>query len=341
MNRPYTILSAAMSVDGYIDDATDKRLILSGAEDWDRVDELRASVDAIMVGANTIRQDNPRLRVRSDRRCVERMARGLSANPLRVTVTASGGLDQEAEFFADDNFVVYGPPAVPLSIVVDDLARRGVRRLMVEGGSAVHTAFLTQNLADEIQLAVAPIFVGDSRAPRFVQDGQFDSGRMVLGDVRRVGDVTVMRMFPDADRYWLRVCVEESRKCPPSETAYPVGAVIVGSDGAEIARGYSRETDPQAHAEEEALAKVAPGDPRLAAATIYSSLEPCSTRKSRPRSCAQWIIDAGIPRVVFGLREPSRFVIGKGFETLATAGVTVVERSDIAPEVKQVSTLYG
>ncbi|ONI89307.1 hypothetical protein ALI144C_05000 [Actinosynnema sp. ALI-1.44] len=341
MNRPYTILSAAMSVDGYIDDASDARLVLSGAEDWDRVDEQRAGVDAIMVGANTIRKDNPRLRVRSETRRAERVARGLPENPLRVTCTASGGLDRDAEFFSDDNFVVYGPPAVPLSVVVEDLARRGVRRLMVEGGSAVHTAFLTQNLADEIQLAVAPVFVGDSRAPRFVQDGQFDAGRMVLGDVRRVGDVTVMRMFPDADRYWLRVCVEESRKCPPSETAFPVGAVIVGADGAEIARGYSRETDPTAHAEEEALAKVGAGDPRLATATIYSSLEPCSTRKSRPRSCSQWIIDAGIPRAVFGLREPSRFVVGKGFETLAAAGVTVVERPDIAPEVKQVSTLYG
>ncbi|ALG14817.1 hypothetical protein AOZ06_15690 [Kibdelosporangium phytohabitans] len=330
-----------MSVDGYIDDASGERLVLSGDEDWDRVDELRASVDAILVGANTIRKDNPRLRVRSAERRADRVARGLPENPLRVSLTASGGLGKDAEFFSDDNFVVYGPPAVPLSIVVEDLAGRGVRRLMVEGGSAVHTAFLTQNLADEVWLAVAPIFVGDSRAPRFVQDGQFGAGRMVLGDVRRAGDVTVMRMFPDADRYWLRVCVEESRKCPPSETAFPVGAVIVGADGTEIARGYSRETDPTAHAEEEALAKVTPGDPRLATATIYSSLEPCSTRKSRPRSCAQWIIGAGIPRAVFGLREPSRFVVGKGFEMLTAAGVTVVERPDVAPEVKQVSTLYG
>ncbi|MFB9303243.1 dihydrofolate reductase family protein [Kibdelosporangium philippinense] len=340
MNRPYTILSAAMSVDGYIDDATDERLILSGDEDWDRVDELRASVDAIMVGANTIRRDNPRLGVRSDKRRAEREARGLPSNPLRVTFTASGALDRSAEFFRDDNFVVYGPPAVPLSIVVEDLARRGVRRLMVEGGSAVHTAFLTQNLADEIQLAVAPIFVGDSRAPRFVQDGQFGADRMVLDGIQQVGDCTVMRFFPDADRYWLRECIEESRKCPPSETAYPVGAVIVDSEGREIARGYSRETDPKAHAEEEALGKIPVNDPRLKTATIYSSLEPCSKRMSRPRSCSQWIIDAGIPRVVFALREPSRFVVGEGFEMLAAAGVTVVERPDLAPEVKNVSALY-
>jgi riboflavin biosynthesis pyrimidine reductase/pyrimidine deaminase RibD-like protein len=329
-----------MSVDGYIDDATDERLILSGDADWDRVDELRAGSDAILVGANTIRADNPRLRVRSERRRAEREARGLSRDPLRVTVTASGGLDQSAQFFADDNHVVYGPPAVALSTVVEDLYARGVRRLMVEGGSGMHTAFLAEGLADEVRLAVAPIFVGDHRAPRFVDDGKFPAGRMVLGDVSRVGDVAVLQYFPDPDRYWLRVCVEESRKCPPSATAYPVGAVIVDAEGQEIARGYSRETDPLSHAEEIALAKV-PGDPRLATATIYSSLEPCSTRKSRPRSCSQWILDAGIPRVVFALREPTRFVIGEGAARLAATGVTVVERDDLADEVRQVSPLYA
>lgn len=338
MNRPYVILSCAVSIDGYIDDATDKRLILSGDEDWDRVDELRASCDAILVGANTIRRDNPRLRIRSERRRAERTAKGLPPNPLRVTITRSGELARSAAFFDDDNTVVYG--AVELSTMLEDLHQRGIRRLMVEGGSAVHTAFLTQGLADELSLAVAPIFVGDSKAPRLVQDGQFSSDRMVLGDIKRVGDVAVLQLFPDPDRYWLRVCVEESEKCPPSDTAYPVGAVIVGGDGKEIARGYSRETDPKAHAEEEALAKVPANDPRLAKATIYSSLEPCSTRKSRPRSCTQWILDAGIPRVVFALREPTRFVIGEGAELLAAAGVEVVERDDLADEVRAVSPLY-
>jgi riboflavin biosynthesis pyrimidine reductase/pyrimidine deaminase RibD-like protein len=340
VNRPYVILSCAVSIDGYIDDATDNRLVLSGPEDFDRVDELRASCDAILVGANTIRRDNPRLRVRSERRRAERVARGLPPDPLRVSLTSSGELDRSAAFFSDDNTVVYGPPAVELSTVLKDLHRRGTRRLMVEGGSGIHTAFLTQGFADELSLAVTPIFVGDSRAPRFVRDGQFPPERMVLGDITRVGDVAVLQLFPDPDRYWLRVCVEESRKCPPSDTAYPVGAVIVAADGKEIARGYSRETDPKAHAEEEALAKVEADDPRLATATIYSSLEPCSTRKSRPRSCSQWILDAGIPRVVFALREPTRFVIGEGAELLAAAGVAVAEREDLADEVKDVSPLY-
>ncbi|NEE12986.1 5-amino-6-(5-phosphoribosylamino)uracil reductase, partial [Streptomyces sp. SID7499] len=86
--------------------------------------------------------------------------------------------------------------------------------------------------------------------------------------------------------------------CPPSATAFSVGAVIVAADGTELARGYSRERNPHDHAEEGALAKLSAGDARLSTATIYSSLEPCAKRASRPRPCAQLIQDAGLRRVV-------------------------------------------
>ena len=97
--RPYTILSCAVSLDGYLDDASPDRLILSGPEDLDEVDELRASVDAILVGAGTIRADNPRLLVRSPARIAWRVARGMPEHPLRVTMTRSGDLDPAARFF--------------------------------------------------------------------------------------------------------------------------------------------------------------------------------------------------------------------------------------------------
>lgn len=140
------------------------------------------------------------------------------------------------------------------------------------------------------------------------------------------------------DRRWMELAIELSRACPPSEGAFSVGAVIVGADGREIARGYSRETDPHVHAEEAALAKVAPDDPRLRSATIYSTLEPCSRRKSRPTSCAQLILDAGIPRVVIAWREPDLFVVdARGSELLAEAGVTVVELHELAEESKAVN----
>ena len=98
--RPYVLLSCATSADGYLDDASPRRLILSGPADLDRVDEVRAGCDAIMVGAQTVRKDNPRLLIRDPRRRARRAARGRPEHPARVTLTATGDLDPRANFFA-------------------------------------------------------------------------------------------------------------------------------------------------------------------------------------------------------------------------------------------------
>jgi diaminohydroxyphosphoribosylaminopyrimidine deaminase/5-amino-6-(5-phosphoribosylamino)uracil reductase len=138
--------------------------------------------------------------------------------------------------------------------------------------------------------------------------------------------------MPLDDAHWMSLAVELARQCPRSEGAYAVGAVIDDEHGQEISRGFSREAgDPHVHAEESALGKLAADDPRLARATIYSTLEPCSQRKSRPRTCTQLILAAGIPRVVTAWREPSLFVADcQGCELLEQAGVEVVEMSDFA-----------
>jgi GTP cyclohydrolase II len=80
--------------------------------------------------------------------------------------------------------------------VSEDLAARGVQRLMVEGGGKVHTQFLIEDLADELHLVLAPFFVGDSRAARFVNDGHFPwrpGRRATLAEVRQIGDVVLLR----------------------------------------------------------------------------------------------------------------------------------------------------
>jgi pyrimidine deaminase RibD-like protein len=130
----------------------------------------------------------------------------------------------------------------------------------------------------------------------------------------------------------MRAAIELAWQCPPSATAYSVGAVIVDAGGAEIARGFSREGgDPMVHAEESALGKLSAGDPRLAGATIYSTLEPCSERKSRPRTCTELIVAAGLRRVVIGWREPDLFVADcRGYELLAEAGLEVAELPALA-----------
>ena len=197
--RPHVILSCAMSLDGYIDDATDERLILSGPADLDRVDALRASCDAILVGAGTVRADNPRLLIRSPERRARR-----KRDPIKVTLTTTGDLDPHAAFFTagDAARIVYVPPGttadLPATIVaadglpalLDDLAGRGVERLLVEGGTAMHTAFLSGGLADELQLAVAPILVGGGT--RFVDPATFPPGRFTLLAMDRVGDMAVL-----------------------------------------------------------------------------------------------------------------------------------------------------
>jgi 5-amino-6-(5-phosphoribosylamino)uracil reductase len=208
-----------MSIDGYLDSATRNRLALSNDADFDRVDAVRASCDAILVGAATVRNDNPRLLVRSAERRAERTGRGLPPSPTKVTITGQARLDPYADFFVtgDNQKIVYcasgtvaeardrlGPVAtvvdggqpVDMRRVSEDLYARGVRRLMVEGGGMVHTQFLTADLADELHLVVAPFFVGDSRARRFVSDGRFPwnpDRRATLAEVRQIGDVVLLR----------------------------------------------------------------------------------------------------------------------------------------------------
>ena len=367
--RPHVLLSVAMSIDGHIDDRTPERLLLSSSEDFDRVDQLRADSDAVLVGAGTLRSDDPRLMVNSARRRAEREARGLAAQPLRVVLTGSGDLDPGLRFWHHGgDRVAYAPDAAVAKLaerldgladvvgtgagldpgaVLDDLGARGVGRLMVEGGGAIHTLFLTAGLVDELQLAVAPFFVGDDLAPRFVRAGTFPQDalhRMTLAETRALGDTALLRYtvarppLTADDRRRLAAAVEESLLCPPSATAYSVGAIIVAEDGTELARGHSREDDPRVHAEEAALAKLDPADPRLATATLYSTLEPCSRRASRPVPCAQLIRASALRRVVLAWREPGLFVADcEGVELLEQAGFTVLECPELAAAARAVN----
>jgi 5-amino-6-(5-phosphoribosylamino)uracil reductase len=215
--RPYIIVSCAVSVDGCLDDASPARLILSGPQDLDEVDELRAAADAILVGAGTIRADDPRLLVRDPARVARRERDGRPPHPLRVTLTATGELDPAARFFAGPGTpVVYataraaraaranlGERAVVIDAgaeltvgaVLEDLyTERTVGTLLIEGGAGILREALAGNLADELRLAIAPFFVGDEAAPRFALPASYPhdyAHPMTLLSVRRVGTVAV------------------------------------------------------------------------------------------------------------------------------------------------------
>ena len=176
-DRPYTVLSCGVSLDGYLDSATGQRLLLSNDADFDRVDDVRSGSDAIMVGAGTVRRDDPALMVRSAERQQRRVEQGEAPTPAKVTVTAAGDLDPSAQFFVtgdcdklvyctsstaektgevlgDVATVIDGGPEVTMIALSHDLYERGVRRLMVEGGGTIHTQFLTEGAADELQIVV-------------------------------------------------------------------------------------------------------------------------------------------------------------------------------------------
>ena len=218
-DRPYTIMSCAVSADGCLDDGSPERLILSGPEDLDEVDELRAAADAILVGAGTIRADDPRLLVRDPARVAARERAGRPPHPLRVTVTATGDLDPAARFFAGpgtplvyaasaavpaaernlgDRAVVIDAGAEPsLAGILTDLhSERMVATLLAEPGSIMARDLLAGNLADELRLAIAPFFIGDKTAPRFAMPAHYPQNPdapMTLADVRRSGDLVIIR----------------------------------------------------------------------------------------------------------------------------------------------------
>jgi len=139
----------------------------------------------------------------------------------------------------------------------------------------------------------------------------------------------------DGDERWLARAVKLSRQCAPSATAFSVGAVIA-IDDALVAEGYSRQHDDREHAEEAALAGLADLSD-LSRATIYTSLEPCGVRRSRPRPCAELIIAAGIARVVYALGEPPVLAPGGGAVTLRAAGVEVVQLPAFAEAVRKIN----
>ncbi|GGR76910.1 hypothetical protein GCM10010252_14390 [Streptomyces aureoverticillatus] len=219
--RPYVLLSAAVSVDGRLDDASDGRLVLSNQRDLDRVDHERAAADAILVGASTVRRDNPRLLVTDAERRAGRIAAGKPEHPLKVTVTRTAELDDGLAFwhcggeklvFTVDGAlprarralgaladVVSTGPVLDWPLLLDELGRRGVERLLVEGGGTIHTQLLARDLADELHLVVAPLLVGEPTAPKFLAPAPYPGGstaRMKLLEARPIGDVVLLRYAP-------------------------------------------------------------------------------------------------------------------------------------------------
>ena len=335
-------LSAAVTADGFLDDNSPRRLIISTPEDWAEVYRLRAAHDAILVGAETLRRDDPSLLVRDEEVRARRRERGLPPDIAKVTLTGTGELSPGLRFFTEGEAERYvfsphkidslqriatvistGEP-ITAKLIVTQLEKRGVERLMVEGGATVLRMFLGEGMADTLRLAVNPqLRLGSAGGAefRFTPPQGTPQTRENLGGM----EVTTYTLHPDtsaADLRFLKQAVDEGRKCTPSATSYCVGAGVVTADG-RIFAGHTHETSPTHHAEQEAIAKALAAGAALRGAAMYSSMEPCSQRASEPESCTQLLLKYGFARAVFALYEPGCFVCCRGALTLREAGVDV------------------
>lgn len=354
-------LSFAVSADGFLDDVSSQRRMISTLEDWAAVGRLRASCDAILVGAETLRRDNPALLLRDDAVRARRAAAGLRPDMAKATLSVSGRLDPSLRFFTegDADRYVFSPQDLPelheaatviaadgpvtARFIVTELEKRGIRHLLVEGGARVLRMFLDEGLADTVRMAVNPtLSLGDAGYARF--DFQPPAG--VPCEIEDLGGmrVTTCTLRPDTtaeDRMRLRQAIDVSRQSPPCSTAYRVGAVVVTCRN-EVFTGYTHESSATHHAEQEAVIKALAAGADLRGASIYSSMEPCSSRASEPESCTQLIIRHGFAHVAFALYEPDRFVDCCGALTLRAAGIDVRAYSDLGEEVRAVNAhLWG
>lgn len=350
-------LSAAVTADGFLDDDRPGRLIVSTPEDWDAVLRLRAAHDAILVGAETLRRDNPALLLRDEAARRRRQAAGLRPDLAKVTLTASGRLDPSLRFFTEgdaDRYVFSSAEITELNrvaevictdgpvtaaVVVSQLEKRGIERLLVEGGARVLRLFLDSGLADRLRLAVNPamrLATGTGRAPfAFTPSAAMPAVEENLGGMQ----VTTYTLRPDTaseDVRRLREAIHASSRCTPCATSYCVGAVVVTPDG-QTFEGYTHETSPTHHAEQEAIAKALAAKAELRGASIYSSMEPCSTRRSEPESCTELILRHGFAHVAFALYEPGCFVCCRGAQRLREAGLDVRYYPSLAAEALAVN----
>ena len=136
---------------------------------------------------------------------------------------------------------------------------------------------------------------------------------------------------------YLQQAIELSRQCPPSKSAFSVGAILLNAQGIIIGTGYSRERSESDHAEEVAFQKAAEAGKDPSGGTLYSSLEPCGQRASRPICCAQHIINAKLHTVVFAQFEPSTFVNPVGYQKLKQAQINVIVIDELAAEFNKIN----
>ena len=204
MNRPFVFINIAMTADGKIDTFQRKGAAISSQRDKERVDRLRAEADAIMVGGKTLLDEDPKLTVKSEQLRAERLARGLSPNPIKVGVVTEARLSLESQFLTTGpaDIVIFTTrwtskhhisllKSVGVDVYVDDsdkvnlpkaletLKEIGVQRLMVEGGATLNFELLRLGLVDEVTVFMAPMIFGGANAPTMAAGSGLERGEAI------------------------------------------------------------------------------------------------------------------------------------------------------------------
>jgi 2,5-diamino-6-(ribosylamino)-4(3H)-pyrimidinone 5'-phosphate reductase len=188
--RPWIILNAAMTTDGKIDTYARKGAKISSDSDWERVDHLRAEVDAVMVGGQTLLSEDPRLTVKSPELRQKRIAAGNPENPTKVGIISNAILDTDGQFMKEgpSRVILFttrqtpieqienlnhhgasvhltGSQRVDLRQAMCMLRSEGIERVLLEGGGTLNAAMFTAGLIDEVRLYIAPLIFGGADAP--------------------------------------------------------------------------------------------------------------------------------------------------------------------------------
>jgi len=190
MNRPYVYINVAATADGKIDTYERRGAAISSQRDKERVDQLRAEADAIMIGGHTLHDEDPRLTVKSESLRAERLVRGLPANPAKVGVSSRLNLKSDSKFLNEGDTRIYlfttsqtdetqlkmlrscgaeifihDGERVNLNAMLSTLKNQGVNRLMVEGGATLNFELMRLGLVNELTIFIAPMIFGGESAP--------------------------------------------------------------------------------------------------------------------------------------------------------------------------------
>jgi len=193
MDRPFVFINVAMTADGKIDTFERKGAAISSQRDKERVDQLRAETDAIMVGGHTLLDEDPKLTVKSEALRAGRAARGLEPNPIKVGIVSKADIKSHSKFLHEGNakvviftthqtskdqlaflrsqgadVYVNDQDRVDLNHALVTLKKLGVQRLMVEGGATLNFELLRLGLVDEVSAYMAPMVFGGASAPTMV-----------------------------------------------------------------------------------------------------------------------------------------------------------------------------